>query len=380
VSDSKVNGNGSQGLQEFLDGGIAVSRSSVSGNGSQGAQEFDAGGLAVSDSKVNGNDFQGLQEFSGGGLAVTRSRVSGNGSQGVQEFDAGGARIAHSRVNNNNFEGIQEFSDGDLFVSRSAVANNGDEGMQEFDAGDLRLTRSRVTGSGLEGVDEATPGDAFLSKSTVSGNEGGGLLLGSGTLNSRVTNSTISGNSTTNDGGGILNHGTLTLVNSTIANNHADGSGGGLATNGSGATASLNGVTVARNVADADTGGGDFGGGLFQGSTTTISARNSLIALNRVNFSGATGPDCYNESTDFDSGGHNLLTDDNGCTGFNGPGDLVRSNPKIGALADNGGPTKTIALKSGSPALDHAGPSAPNRDQRGVKRGNHPDIGAFERR
>jgi hypothetical protein len=153
-----------------------------------------------------------------------------------------------------------------------------------------------------------------------------------------------------------------------------------LATSGSGATASLNGVTVARNVADADSGGGDFGGGLFQGSTTTIFARNSLIALNRVNFSGATGPDCYNESTDFDSGGHNLLTDDNGCTGFDGPGDLVRPNPKIGALADNGGPTKTIALKRGSPAIDHAGASAPNRDQRGIKRGNHPDIGAFERR
>ena len=46
----------------------------------------------------------------------------------------------------------------------------------------------------------------------------------------------------------------------------------------------------------------------------------------------------------------------------------------------NGGPTKTIALKKGSAAIGHAHkPSAPNRDQRGRKRDNNPDTGAFER-
>jgi hypothetical protein len=58
----------------------------------------------------------------------------------------------------------------------------------------------------------------------------------------------------------------------------------------------------------------------------------------------------------------------------------VKPNPRIGTLTDNGGPTKTIALKNESPALGHAGPGSPKRDQRGVKRDSKPDIGAFERR
>jgi hypothetical protein len=60
--------------------------------------------------------------------------------------------------------------------------------------------------------------------------------------------------------------------------------------------------------------------------------------------------------------------------------DLVRKKPRIGRLKRNGGPTKTVALKQGSPAIGKAHrPSAPDRDQRGRKRGNQPDIGAFER-
>ena len=52
---------------------------------------------------------------------------------------------------------------------------------------------------------------------------------------------------------------------------------------------------------------------------------------------------------------------------------------KLGKLATNGGPTKTVALKKGSRAINHAGPDAPELDQRGVKRGKKPDIGAYER-
>jgi hypothetical protein len=59
----------------------------------------------------------------------------------------------------------------------------------------------------------------------------------------------------------------------------------------------------------------------------------------------------------------------------------VRGRPKIGALAKNGGPTQTIALKKHSPAIGNANRhTAPERDQRGKKRDRRPDIGAFERR
>jgi hypothetical protein len=57
----------------------------------------------------------------------------------------------------------------------------------------------------------------------------------------------------------------------------------------------------------------------------------------------------------------------------------LRANPKIGVLKSHGGPTQTIALLKGSPAIGRAGQTAPSRDQRGHRRDRHPDIGAFER-
>ena len=94
---------------------------------------------------------------------------------------------------------------------------------------------------------------------------------------------------------------------------------------------------------------------------------------------GATGPDCFNASAGFDSLGHNLIGDATGCTGFDAPGDLFGGALKLGKLAGNGGPTKTIALKQGSRAINGADSKAPPKDQRGVKRGKKPDIGAYER-
>jgi hypothetical protein len=83
----------------------------------------------------------------------------------------------------------------------------------------------------------------------------------------------------------------------------------------------------------------------------------------------------------FGSGGGNLLSVATGCAGFGlGAGDFLRANPKLGKLKRNGGPTKTVALKKGSPAIGKAVKAkAPKRDQRGVKRDKRPDIGAFER-
>ena len=53
-------------------------------------------------------------------------------------------------------------------------------------------------------------------------------------------------------------------------------------------------------------------------------------------------------------------------------------DPLLGPLANNGGPTLTRALQSGSPAIDHGDPAAPPQDQRGYSRMGVPDVGAFE--
>ncbi len=144
----------------------------------------------------------------------------------------------------------------------------------------------------------------------------------------------------------------------------------------------MNAVTVSRNVADSNSDASGTGGGVYLDSTSGSAAHvgNSLLALNRVNFNLAAGLDCATAGPSFDSLGHNLLTANGGsCPGFSAPGDIVRAQPRIGKLADNGGPTETVALRRGSPAISHAGASAPGRDQRGHKRDPHPDAGAFER-
>jgi hypothetical protein len=85
------------------------------------------------------------------------------------------------------------------------------------------------------------------------------------------------------------------------------------------------------------------------------------------------------------------LSSDNTCN-FDGPGDLNNTDPKLGPVGDYGGPTKTIRLLSGSPAIDAGNPQGCTDgkgkllkiDQRGKPRPDHEDtggcdMGAYER-
>jgi hypothetical protein len=77
--------------------------------------------------------------------------------------------------------------------------------------------------------------------------------------------------------------------------------------------------------------------------------------------------------------GHNLSSD--ATCGFNNVGSLNNTDPMLGPLTNNGGPTLTMALLPGSPAIDAGDSSAaPATDQRGFPRpaGLASDIGAFE--
>jgi fibronectin-binding autotransporter adhesin len=304
----------------------------------------------------------GIDSEYGGALKLIRSRVVAN------RTDAEGGGIAADG--------------GTLQLVRSVIAHNdatnpfqnaggieGEPGATENEV--ISVSRSRIVdnhaggaGGGIYGYNRVT-----ITKSTIANNRadtgvGGGIFNANGTL--IVRSSTLSGNTTGNDGGAIENYGTATLVNDTITKNQASGLGGGVESDSSD-PATLNAVTVARNT--AGTGGGIEG--------TPITVRNSLIALNS---STGQGPDCRPAPT-IVSGGHNLIGDTTDCTGIFGPAthDFTDLNPRIAQLANNGGPTKTIALRRHSKAINHAGSDAPKRDQRGVKR-HDPDIGAFERR
>jgi streptogramin lyase len=174
-------------------------------------------------------------------------------------------------------------------------------------------------------------------------------------------------------GGGIFNDrgGTLTVTNCTITGNLAGSGtydlsgGGGLFNNGSG-VATVQSSTIAAN-------GADYGDGLS--NSGTLNLRNSIVAGN----GGSGAPDVSGRLT---TSGHNLIGNPAGGTGFDAT-DLLGVDPLLGPLQNNGGPTQTMALLPGSPAIGAGDSSgAPDWDQRGptyarVASGGI-DIGAFE--
>ena len=344
-----------------------------------------------------------IADIGGSGLTIksssnSRATVDAQGIDRVFDVDTN-AKFIRLRIRGGNSLGGGDGGGisgggGKISLSFSRVVGNfttGDAGGIDPGSGRLSVSRSVISGNrandeggGIQAGD--LQGSTSISKSTIKNNvadadlSGGGG--GGGIFNRRsmsIKSSTISGNRTSNSGnagGGILNSdGTLNLVNSTIANNlatAANGDGGGLSNGGAGAAVSMNAVTIARNSAGDEGGGFDTDGG-------SLIVRNSLIALNTA----TSSPDCNDASAPVTSFGQNLVGNNAFCTSFSATsGDFVNlssSKIGIGQLRNNGGPTRTIALKSGSKAINNAGSDAPDRDQRGVKRQNK-DIGAFERR
>lgn len=397
VNRSQITGSGDDAATDFSGGGIRVQRSRIAQNG-EGITDFDAGAIVVARSRISGTDGDAVGDFGlgairvldsvlanntgtaagdfdEGGVTVAGSRITDSGSQGVSDFGAGGVKVLDTRVLRSGSQGVQDFDEGRVSLVRSAVVTSGSQGVQNFGPGTLALRRARVENTVLEAVAQFDAGPLRISHSTVAGSQRTGVFVGSAALSSRIVSSTISGNRTTSDGGGIENLGPLTIRNSTIAGNRADGSGGGITNSGSDADLTLNNVTVAYNIADADESLAGSGGGLYSDATGQFAVGNSIIARNDQLTGDAD--DCAGL---FDSAGGNLRTTTADCGGFDGAGDIVRGNPRLGQLRRNGGPTKTISLKGASPAIGLARKaSAEARDQRGRKRDADPDSGAFER-
>jgi hypothetical protein len=224
----------------------------------------------------------------------------------------------------------------------------------------------------------------YLSDSTVSGNQathdlndgqtsydtGGGIFSNTGGY---VIASTISGNYSYGFGGGIAAFGGYTgIINSTISGNIArTRSGGGLDLRVFYGGFLANSTITANQ---APTGGGVY----LRGAPRTFTLLSSLLAGNRAD---GAGRDLGAVSAVTVAGANNLVVAPAGSVTL--PNDTLHSDPKLQALADNGGPTRTHALSPDSPALDAGNDLAglPN-DQRGAGfprvAGVAADIGAFE--
>ncbi len=258
-------------------------------------------------------------------------------------------------------------NDGTLSVTNCVVvgggAGPGANGGGILNAGSLRVTN-------------CTLGSALANNGAI---YGGGLYnQGTATL----TNSTVLDNGAVSGAGGIGNTGTLTLLNCTLTGNHANYDVGGGALYISAGSATLVNCTVAGNTAAAY--GGGIGGGIdIAGGAVTLS--NTIVAGNN-NGSTAAADDIQGSVNTAQSFNNLIGTGGSGGLANNVNGNQVGvANPLLSALGNYGGPTQTMALLPGSPALD-AGSSAAasglSTDQRGQPRttGGTADIGAFESR
>jgi uncharacterized repeat protein (TIGR01451 family)/CSLREA domain-containing protein len=278
----------------------------------------------------------------------------------------------------------------------------------------LHLLDSTVTenngvfGGGVAQEASAPEGDTnagiLIDRTTISGNrvgtggegdpDGGGIAVnGSGVV--EVRNSTVTANAAegllgdASGGGAYVNAGRLTVTNSTISDNHVvSGYGGGIA-NTDGDLTLLNATVTGNSAEEGETERRSFGaaavtdpgnpsqpGGNIDSFGDTTVFKNTIV-------SAGSPQNCRGRfNTVFTSNGHNL--DSQNSCGFDQSSDLTATDPLLGNLASNGGPTQTHALLKGSPALDSADNAAcPSADQRGVTRpqpaGGTCDRGAFER-
>jgi hypothetical protein len=350
------------------------------------ASQVDAhiSGLTIADG--NSVSLNGGGIYNQGTLTVTQCTLSGNSvsqnSSGGGIFNLGGTLT----VTNSTLSGNSAGAGGGIFnaanvgstvtlTSSTLSGNSAGDGGGIFNQGTLSVTSSTLSGNsaptGAGGGIFNQGGTLTVTSSTFSGNSahasgggnGGGGIYNSGPLT--VTRSTFSGNSANAGGGIYTGFNTVTVTDSTLSGNSASGIGGGIL---NGSTLTLTNCTVSGNSANA-------GGGIrSDGGSVTI--RNTILAVN-------TAPGSPDLSGPLNSQGHNLIGDGTGGSGFAGT-DLVGTaalpiDPLLGPLQDNGGPTFTMALLAGSPALN-AGDS--NQlgvaDQRGVFRAGGVNIGAYQ--
>jgi len=138
----------------------------------------------------------------------------------------------------------------------------------------------------------------------------------------------------------------------------------------------INNTTISGNTAT------QYGKGDNLSNVGAVVIQNSIVA------NGVDG-NCY-AGVPITSNGYNLSSD--GTCNFNSRGDLNNHDPLLGPLQNNGGPTETIALLPGSPAIDAGNPAGCTdgsghlltTDQRGMPRPDREDavgcdMGAYER-
>jgi hypothetical protein len=301
------------------------------------------------------------------GSGAVTTIIDGGGNGTVVRISRSRAHVILSKLTIQNgvaSNGGGIYNNGTLTVNYGAVSGNEAVSSGSFDYGGGIYNNGTMT----------------VSNSSLSGNRsrvgGGGIYNNGGKV--RISNSTLSGNAGFSGGGIQNNGGTLAINNSTLSKNvaltlfHLPGLGGGILSGGG--MLRISNSTLSGNSAPRDGGG-------ISASNTTTTLQNIIVA------NSTSGGNCYGTMT---SNGYNLSSD--GSCSFNSTGDLNNTDPKLGQLGNYGGPTQTIPLLAGSPAIDAGNPNGCTdsnghllmTDQRGFPRPDKEDsggcdMGAYER-
>jgi CSLREA domain-containing protein len=356
-------GGAGGGIAEASRGALTVEDSSVSGNtaGAGGDGGLGGGGAGGPSAGSPGTGGPGSSGSGGGGGAGGRGGgisaadpfvVTGSLSQGDTAGRGGGGGSGTGGPGG----GVS----GTFGTGGGASTGMGGGGGSGGDGGAISASMLSATNVTVTG-DSAGAGGAGGS---AAAGDGGGAPDSGGRGGTSFGGRGAGGG----DGGGIwvAGPGTSAILQATIASNLAGAGGaGGAATSGQGGHGTTPGTAGTANSGTPGGPGNAGATGSAAGASATL--RNSIVASNSI-------PGCAGTVT---GGGHDIAFPDSAC-----PGSGV--DPLLEPLADNGGPTETMALGARSPALDavpSTGAGCPPTDQRGVRRpqGLACDIGALEK-
>lgn len=313
----------------------------------------------------NSNDGGGI--YNTGTLTVEHFAFMGNSANSggaIYNGDAGMINISNSIFDGNwsnaNGGGIYNH-DGIVTIDYSTLSDN--------------LANNISSGGGIY---NAIGGTLIMNDSTLSSNSAN---LGGGIYNAGVTilnNSTLSGNSVNTSGGGIYNTSlsTVTINNSTLSHNR-----GSTPTSNGAAIYNLGTITVNHSTLSGNytVGGVNRTGGIYNAGSGMTSVGFSIISKHPNVDADCGGNPIFSQ-------GYNLVSDDS-CN-LTQSTDLPNTDPLLGILQDNGGPTWTHVLSLDSPAIDAGSCPTLTADQRGFARpvdisdipnaDDSCDIGAYE--
>lgn len=352
------------------------------GSGRDGGGIYNSGILSFSEGSIRSNaaDDDGGGISNNGDLTLADCEISQN--RALKE--AGGGIDNNGTVEMTDCvvsENRAVFTGGvlnwDTFVMTDSiiVAN---ESTAEFDTGSgvgnvhgtftinsSQIISNTTNGNGA-GVSQEIGGTLIIEDSTISGNSaelnGGGIYVDDGDVT--VSNSTIAKNTSSANGGGIMilprdsnSAISVDIDNSTISGNQANGLGGGIYV-GEASTLNARNATIVSNTANADGGGVFTYGGGINNAGGTVSLFNTILGLNIHVIENQFGQIAVNDDCKgaLSRLSYSLLATTTGCT-YSSDTSIIEENPKLEALADNGGPTQTRALMADSPAIDAGDPN-----------------------